>query len=103
MQHRINAQAACQLLQAGQLKVVDIRDQHSFNSGRIRSAKHLDNSNLAEFIQSTPKDQAILVCCYSGMASQNAASFLLEQGFTEVYSLDGGFDFWRSCHPEECE
>lgn len=99
----INGQQACELLKAGKLKVVDIRDPQSYEAGRIKSAERLDNSNLQEFINNNPKDQAVLVCCYHGMASKSATDFLKAQGFSEVYSLDGGYEFWKVCHPEHCE
>ncbi|GLR63019.1 thiosulfate sulfurtransferase GlpE [Marinospirillum insulare] len=99
----MNAQQACELLKEGKLKVVDIRDPHSYSTGRIKTAERLDNSNLQEFINNNAKDQPVLVCCYHGMASQGATDFLKAQGFTEVYSLDGGFEFWKVCHPEHCE
>lgn len=99
---RISLAAAQELFQAGQLKVVDIRDLHSFQQGTIQGAEHLDNSNLMEFITTTPKEQAILVCCYSGMNSQGAAEYLKEQGFAEVYSLDGGFNLWQTSFPNLC-
>jgi thiosulfate sulfurtransferase len=40
------------------------------------------------------------VVCYRGNSSQSAAAYLASQGFSEVYSLDGGFELWRSLYPE---
>ncbi len=34
-------------------------------------------------------------------SSQSAAAYLVGQGFSEVYSLDGGFELWRSTYPAE--
>lgn len=99
----MNAQQACELLKEDKLKVVDIRDPQSYEIGRIKTAERLDNSNLKEFINNNAKDQPVLVCCYHGIASQDATAFLKGQGFTEVYSLDGGYEFWKVCHPEYCE
>lgn len=83
--------------------VADIRDPASFNQGRIKAAIHLDNSSLADFIANTSKDKPVLVCCYSGFASQNVANFLEQQGYEEVYSLDGGFNAWQATQPDLCE
>ena len=33
--------------------------------------------------------------------SQSAAAFLNEKGFDEVYSLDGGFEYWRGCFEQD--
>jgi thiosulfate sulfurtransferase len=40
-------------------------------------------------------EQPILVMCYHGISSQGAAQYLVNQGFEEVYSVDGGFEAWH--------
>ena len=81
--------------------VVDIRDPHSFAGGHIPGARHLDNHSLADFIAGADMDAPLLVICYHGNSSQGAAALLAHQGFAEVYSIDGGFELWRSHYPEE--
>jgi thiosulfate sulfurtransferase len=36
-----------------------------------------------------------VVYCYHGHTSLGGAAYLMDQGFTEVYSLIGGFERWR--------
>ncbi|WP_428241520.1 thiosulfate sulfurtransferase GlpE [Gynuella sp.] len=79
--------------------VVDIRDDQSFNAGHIPNAIQLTNENAFEFLTNTPREQTVVVCCYHGISSINAASFLLEQGFQDVYSLDGGYEAWAMAEP----
>lgn len=81
--------------------VVDIRDPQAFAAGHISGATHLDNHSVAEFIRNADLDAPILVVCYHGNSSQSAAAYLVGQGFSEVYSLDGGFELWRSTYPTE--
>ena len=81
--------------------VVDIRDPQSFANGHISGPQHLDNHSLADFIAKADFDQPLIVTCYHGNSSQNAAAYLAHQGFAEVYSLDGGFELWRSQFPGE--
>jgi thiosulfate sulfurtransferase len=81
--------------------VVDIRDPHSFANGHIRGARHLDNHSLADFIASADLDAPLLVVCYHGNSSQSAAAYLAQQGFSDVYSLDGGFELWNTRYPDE--
>ncbi|MBE0508187.1 MAG: thiosulfate sulfurtransferase GlpE [Marinospirillum sp.] len=99
----IQAQQACELMDQGKVTFVDIRDPQSFDSAHIKNACRLDNANVQDFVQQTDKSQPVVVCCYHGMSSQSAAQFLVDQGFKEVYSLDGGFEFWKTCHPDRCE
>lgn len=83
--------------------VVDIRDVTSFNQGHITGAIRLDNESLADFLRDAEYDAPVIVCCYHGNTSQSAAQFLIEQGFDEVYSLDGGFTEWSGTHPDKVE
>ena len=81
--------------------VVDIRDPQSYATGHIAGSHHLDNQSVADFIRNADLDAPTLVVCYHGNSSQSAAAYLAHQGFAEVYSLDGGFELWRSTYPAE--
>ena len=83
--------------------VVDIRDQTSFNQGHIPEAIHLSNDNLPDFLRDADYDAPVVVCCYHGISSQQAAAFLISQDFTDVYSLDGGFTQWQTQFANEVE
>lgn len=83
--------------------VVDIRDANSFASGRIADAIHLTNESLPDFLRDADLDSPVVVCCYHGISSQQAAEFLISQDFTEVYSLDGGFTQWQALFPDSIE
>ena len=97
---RIAPEQAQALRQQGAV-VVDIRDPQSFALGHIAGSLHLDNYSLADFIAKADLDRPLIVTCYHGNSSQGAAAYLVGQGFSEVYSLDGGFELWRATFPEE--
>lgn len=80
--------------------VVDIRDANSFALGHIENAIHLTNESLSDFIRDADPDAPVVVCCYHGISSQQAAQFLISQDFTDVYSLDGGFTQWQTQFPQ---
>lgn len=80
--------------------VVDIRDPASFQAGHIPNALHLSNESLPEFLRTADFDAPVVVCCYHGISSQQAAQFLISQDFTDVYSLDGGFTDWQLQYPD---
>ncbi|NWE68269.1 thiosulfate sulfurtransferase GlpE [Pseudomonas gingeri] len=81
--------------------VVDVRDPQAFAQNHISGSKHLDNHSLHDFIAKADLDRPLVVCCYHGNSSQGAAAYLVSQGFSEVYSLDGGFELWRTTFPSE--
>ncbi len=83
--------------------IVDIRDANSFAGGRIAQSIHLTNESLQDFLREADPDAPVVVCCYHGISSQQAAQFLISQDFTEVYSLDGGFTQWQTQFPDNIE
>ena len=99
---RIGAEQAQKLRSEGGV-IVDIRDAHSFAEGHIPGSTHLDNHSLPDFIAAADLDQPLIVSCYHGHSSQSAAAYLAHQGFSDVYSLDGGFEGWRNQFPRDIE
>ena len=98
---RISTDEAKQMIEAGSseepplmMQIVDIRDDQSYAAGHIETAIHLHNANLQDFIQNAEYDSPLMVYCYHGHMSQSAAAYLAEQGFTQTYSLDGGYEAW---------
>lgn len=80
------------------IQIVDIRDAASFESGHVEGAINLNNENLASFVAEADMDRPLIVVCYHGISSQGAAEYLVEQGFDDVYSLDGGYQAWHQAH-----
>ena len=79
--------------------IVDIRDEMSYQDSHIDGATHLGNHNLTGFVEDTDFERPVLVYCYHGHSSQNAAHYLVNQGFEDVYSIDGGYEVWRNNPP----
>lgn len=96
---RISPEQAQALREQGAV-VVDIRDPQAFGGGHIQGAQHLDNHSVADFIRQADLDAPTVVVCYHGNSSQSAAAYLVGQGFSDVYSLDGGFELWHSTYPD---
>ncbi|WP_420934484.1 thiosulfate sulfurtransferase GlpE [Alteromonas sp. A081] len=87
----------------GPVSIVDIRDPQSYANGHMPNAAPLNNDNFSTFVEQTPKDTPVVVVCYHGVSSQQAAHVIAQQGFETVYSMDGGFEAWRLANPVETE
>lgn len=97
---RISPEQARKLIDASAPVIADIRDPQSFAAGHIVGAVPLNNENLHDFVLQQASDTPVVVVCYHGVSSQGAAQYLAEQGFAEVYSLDGGFTSWQQIYPD---
>jgi thiosulfate sulfurtransferase len=90
----ITVDKARQLLESG-ATVVDVRDPASYEAAHVPGATPLNDANIEKFVAGADKTKPIVVYCYHGHTSMGAAAYLMDQGFTEVYSLIGGFERWR--------
>lgn len=99
----ISVEQAQQKLSFDNTVLVDIRDLQSYSISHAVGAFHLTNDTLRQFIQSHDFSTPVIVMCYHGNSSRGVAQYLLNQGFDEVYSMDGGFDAWIKTYPQHIE
>lgn len=89
---------ARELLNSGNITLLDVREKVEHDAGHIEGSKHISRGVLEMQIENHPdfqdKDTAVIVYCKSGGRSALAAATLQEMDFTNIYSLEGGFDGW---------
>ena len=78
--------------------VIDVRTDQEISKGYIKGATLIDfySSNFNNKIQLLDKDMNIHIYCKSGGRSKKVAQLLVENGFKNIFNLDGGFDKWNS-------
>lgn len=89
----ITPQQAWAMMQDG-ATLADIRDEPRFIYSHAQGAFHLTNQTFLQFEERVDFDSPIIVSCYHGISSRNVATFLVEQGYENVYSVIGGFEGW---------
>ena len=89
----ISPEQAWEMVQNGAM-LADIRDSQRFTYSHAKGAFHLTNQSFLQFEEQVDFDSPIIVSCYHGVSSQNVATFLVEQGYENVFSVIGGFDGW---------
>jgi rhodanese-related sulfurtransferase len=93
---RIDVEGAETLLSHRDPLVLDARDAGAFATSRIDGAQPVSSANLGAFISTTEKIRPILIYCYHGNSSREYAQTFSDFGFSKVYSLDGGYEAWRT-------
>lgn len=96
MFQRISIEQAHEIIEQKDPVIFDIRDEHSFAQSHINGAKHVKPQSLADACSEVSLEQAIIVYCYHGNSSQMLAHYLSDVGFTQVFSMDGGFEAWKN-------
>jgi hydroxyacylglutathione hydrolase len=81
---------------AGQVTVVDVRQNDEWQSGHIRGARHIMLGYLPDRLAEIPTDKPVVVQCRSGARSAIGASLLQAQGIPTVINLLGGIKAWAA-------
>jgi rhodanese-related sulfurtransferase len=76
------------------LKVLDVREDWEMKLCRLARSEPMSTTILDQILTEWPKDKPILLFCHFGIRSLDAATFLVDRGFTEIYILKGGIDAW---------
>ncbi len=91
----IDVKQAKQLLQGGIVQCIDIRDAQMYQEQHLPKAINVTQQQLKEFFLSADRTAPTLVYCYEGISSLKVAESLVDYGFSDVYSLEGGFAAWQ--------
>lgn len=74
------------------LALFDSRDGRSYQHHHLTGADHLTEHGFADLVASLPKNLPVMIYCYHGNASQIFAGMFADFRFSEVYSVDGGYE-----------
>lgn len=75
---------------------VDVREQKEWEAGHIEQAYHLPLPELQKNpdMFSCKKGSFYIFYCQHGIRSKRAVQILQQTGFTDIYSLKGGYEAW---------
>jgi rhodanese-related sulfurtransferase len=76
--------------------VLDVREVSEWNEFHAPGTTLIPLGELASRLNEVPRDRPIVVVCRSGNRSQQGRDILLNAGFIQVTSMDGGLNAWRS-------
>ena len=82
-------------LDAGSLRLYDVRTPRERDIATIEGSIHLDDAAVDE-LEALDKNTPIAFVCHHGMRSRAAAEHFREQGFKTVYNLKGGMTAWSA-------
>jgi thiosulfate sulfurtransferase len=90
---------AYQRWQKGSALLFDSRAVTHFTIAHVRGAIHLNHTDGLAALQQLAFTTPIMVMCYHGISSQGVVIRLLQQGFSTVYNIQGGFERWAAGYP----
>ncbi|HMG13798.1 MAG TPA: thioredoxin domain-containing protein [Saprospiraceae bacterium] len=83
--------------------LLDVRTPEEYSKGHLLNSVNIDwkGNDFSKQIVSLDKSKPVMVYCLSGARSSAAASKMAEDGFKEIYKLDGGIMKWRAANLPE--
>jgi len=77
--------------------LLDVREPEEFSQGAVPGSVHISRGQLETSVENRihDKESAVVVMCAGGVRSAFAAKTLAELGYTNVVSMDGGFNKWK--------
>ena len=87
-----------QKMQKRKTKVLDVRTPKEFVEGHLPNAVNIDVMDSASFIkqiQLLKKRKNYVVYCRSGKRSLKASAILVQNGFKNIYNMEGGILEWK--------
>ena len=78
-------------------QLIDVREDHEWQAGHAAHARHLSRGIIERDIETQiPNNQTELILyCGGGYRSALSADNLQRMGYTNVYSMDGGWKAWK--------
>jgi molybdopterin/thiamine biosynthesis adenylyltransferase/rhodanese-related sulfurtransferase len=85
-------------LPAGDATIIDVREDSEWEQGYLPGALHISKSYVEQQIEGAvpDRDAPVVLYCAGGVRSLFAAQTLEQLGYTNVASMSGGFQAWKS-------
>ena len=80
-----------------QAKLIDVREDNEWNQAHAAGAEHLGKGIIERDIEASVPDKSteLILHCGGGYRSALAADVLQEMGYTNVWSMAGGWKAWK--------
>ena len=76
--------------------LVDVREPWEQAICAIEGSTLMPLSSVPARVGELPKDRDLVLVCHHGNRSQRAAAWLEQQGYSQLFNLQGGVEGWAS-------
>jgi rhodanese-related sulfurtransferase len=78
-------------------KLIDVREDNEWQAGHAAAAEHLGKGIIERDIEAMVPDKSteLILYCGGGFRSALAADVLQTMGYTNVFSMAGGWKAWK--------
>ncbi len=76
--------------------LLDVRSPMEFEQGHLTGATNIHVQSLPTSLEQIPRNKKIICYCLHGIRSHDAAQYLSNQGYENVYHIQGGMEAMKS-------
>jgi adenylyltransferase/sulfurtransferase len=76
------------------IKVIDVREKWEHNIARMNGTELVPMNTFTEHYKNLDMTRKIVVFCHHGSRSYSVCQFMIQNGFENVYNLEGGINAW---------
>ena len=91
--HELDPERVKELLDAGEIELVDVREQYEWDAGRIAGARHIELERVAGRAEELPEDRPVVFHCRLGARSAMVTEAFRASGY-DAYNMTGGLTAW---------
>jgi NADPH-dependent 2,4-dienoyl-CoA reductase/sulfur reductase-like enzyme/peroxiredoxin family protein/rhodanese-related sulfurtransferase/TusA-related sulfurtransferase len=81
--------------------ILDIREEEELDLGLIKGSVHIPLDDLRNRLDELDKNKKIVAYCAIGIRGYIAGRILMQNGFTDVYNLNGGYNTFAAVYCQE--
>lgn len=91
------ARLAADSLTESKVRLIDVREDDEWRAGHAAGAEHLGKGIIERDIEAAAPEKSteLILYCGGGYRSALAADVLQQMGYTNVYSMAGGWKAWK--------
>jgi rhodanese-related sulfurtransferase len=89
----LSPQRVAELLERGEIQLVDVREPQEWDAGRIAGARHIELERLAGRAAEIDRQRPVVFQCRLGARSAMATAAFRASGW-DAYNLTGGLQAW---------
>jgi rhodanese-related sulfurtransferase len=80
-----------------EVRLIDVREDNEWEAGRAAGSIHLGKGIIERDIEATVPDKnaEVILYCGGGFRSALVADVLQQMGYTNVFSMAGGWKAWK--------
>jgi sulfur dioxygenase len=83
--------------QAGQVTILDIREEHEYDASHVAGVPLIPMSEIQDRLEEIPTELPLVILCRSGNRSATVTDYLNDLGdYGEVANLEGGIIAWAA-------